>query len=161
MTLRAERLGHIYLAKTPLQRVALVDVSLTVSAGECLAIVGASGSGKSTLAGILAGLVPPTAGKLYLDAEEITAAPITGGWGKRYRSVAGWAKRASRAGLRGLAHPQHWTVHRGPAPRPTRHDPPARPVMLAFQNPEDQFFTTRSSPRRCRLPRRRAAGSSA
>lgn len=42
----------------------LHDVSLTVSAGSCTAVVGASGSGKTTLARCLAGLHPKAAGSV-------------------------------------------------------------------------------------------------
>jgi putative ABC transport system ATP-binding protein len=51
----------------------LDSVSLTVFAGESLAITGASGSGKSTLLGILAGLDVPTSGQVFLNASELTA----------------------------------------------------------------------------------------
>jgi putative ABC transport system ATP-binding protein len=52
---------------------ALVDVSTGFDAGRFTAIMGPSGSGKSTLMHILAGLDKPTAGKVFLDGEEITA----------------------------------------------------------------------------------------
>jgi putative ABC transport system ATP-binding protein len=51
----------------------LDDVSLTVNAGDSLAIVGASGSGKTTLLSLLAGLDLPTRGEVWLGGEEITA----------------------------------------------------------------------------------------
>lgn len=45
----------------------LQDVSLKVSAGECIAIVGPSGSGKSTLAYLLSGIFSPDSGAIQLD----------------------------------------------------------------------------------------------
>lgn len=43
---------------------ALHDINLTVRSGEFLGIIGQNGSGKSTLLRILAGLSPPTTGKV-------------------------------------------------------------------------------------------------
>ena len=47
--------------------------SLTVPAGQCLAIIGPSGSGKSTLLGLIAGLDSPTSGNILIDGVDITA----------------------------------------------------------------------------------------
>jgi ATP-binding cassette subfamily C protein CydD len=51
--------------------VALRDVSLTVRAGERVAIIGPSGAGKSTLLGLLLGFVRPTEGRVLVDGVDL------------------------------------------------------------------------------------------
>ena len=50
----------------------LSDVSLSVRAGQSLAIVGASGAGKSTLLALLAGLDTPSAGEVFIAGVNLT-----------------------------------------------------------------------------------------
>jgi putative ABC transport system ATP-binding protein len=51
----------------------IVDhISLTITAGETVALVGASGAGKSTLLALLAGLDLPSSGRIWLAGTEIT-----------------------------------------------------------------------------------------
>ncbi len=67
---RCEGLRHVYRIDGA-DVVALESVGLTVRAGECVGILGASGSGKSTLLTLLAGLLRPTSGHLYIGADDV------------------------------------------------------------------------------------------
>ena len=70
--LEAENLSKIVTSPEGMLTI-LDQVSLQVSFGERIAIIGASGAGKSTLLGLLAGLDLPTSGKVRLDGSELTA----------------------------------------------------------------------------------------
>jgi spermidine/putrescine transport system ATP-binding protein len=54
---------------------AVDDVSLTVHEGEFLALLGPSGCGKTTTLNLIAGFVPPTAGRILIDGEDVTDHP--------------------------------------------------------------------------------------
>ncbi|HEX2505064.1 MAG TPA: ABC transporter ATP-binding protein [Gaiellaceae bacterium] len=54
--------------------VAAREVSFSVARAECVAVVGESGSGKTTVARVVAGLHPPSGGRVLLDG-----APLAGG----------------------------------------------------------------------------------
>src|SRR5690606_37623750 len=51
---------------------ALDDVSLTVAAGEFVAVVGPSGSGKSSLLAVAGGLITPDSGRVRLGDTDLT-----------------------------------------------------------------------------------------
>jgi branched-chain amino acid transport system ATP-binding protein len=53
----------------------LEDVSLSVSAGEAVAVLGANGAGKSTLMKCIAGLVRPWEGSVVLEGRDVTSTP--------------------------------------------------------------------------------------
>jgi branched-chain amino acid transport system ATP-binding protein len=54
---------------------ALVDVTLTVAAGQFVAIVGPNGAGKTTLFKTVSGTVRPTAGRITFDGRDLLAVP--------------------------------------------------------------------------------------
>jgi putative ABC transport system ATP-binding protein len=55
------------------QRVVLNNVSLEVSRGDFLAILGSSGSGKTTLLHLIGGIDTPDSGSITLDGNELTS----------------------------------------------------------------------------------------
>ena len=52
----------------------LRGVDLDVAPGEIVALLGSNGAGKSTLNNVLSGIIPPIAGSVRFDGEEIAAA---------------------------------------------------------------------------------------
>lgn len=54
----------------------LRDINLVIDEG-FVAITGPNGGGKSTLAKVIAGIITPTSGQIFLDGEEITGLSIT------------------------------------------------------------------------------------
>jgi putative ABC transport system ATP-binding protein len=72
--LQADSLYRFYHAGDD-ETLALQGVSLTVQAGEVVAVTGPSGSGKSTLLALLAGLDEPDGGMVTLDGERLSRRP--------------------------------------------------------------------------------------
>lgn len=66
MFLRAENLGVTYSRRPALER-----VSLSIGAGEIVALLGPNGSGKSTFLGALAGLIPFREGTVTIDGDDL------------------------------------------------------------------------------------------
>ncbi|HEY4315302.1 MAG TPA: ATP-binding cassette domain-containing protein [Actinomycetes bacterium] len=65
-------LVHIYRAEGH-DVAALSGVDLDIAAGELVGLLGPSGSGKSTLLTLLGGLLRPSAGKIHLGTDELSA----------------------------------------------------------------------------------------
>ncbi len=66
--IKIEHLKKEYPNVTPLQ-----DVNAEIRDGDVISVIGPSGTGKSTLLRCINQLEKPTAGKIWLDSEEITA----------------------------------------------------------------------------------------
>lgn len=66
-----ERLSKTY-ARNSLT--ALTDVNLTLHKGEFVSVIGSSGCGKSTLLKIMAGLLPPSSGRVVLEGRPVLGA---------------------------------------------------------------------------------------
>ena len=67
MSIEVKNISYTYMAKTPFERKALENVTLTIEKGEFVAIIGHTGSGKSTLAEHLNGLLVPSIGEVCVD----------------------------------------------------------------------------------------------
>ena len=74
LAIRTRGLVHIYHAEEH-DVAALSGVDLDVVAGEMVGLLGPSGSGKSTLMSLLAGVLRPSAGKVFVGDTEVSAAP--------------------------------------------------------------------------------------
>lgn len=68
--LRVQNIEATYQAENG-EITALNDISFVVEKGEFVSIVGPSGCGKSTLLSIIAGLLKPTAGEVFVNGEKI------------------------------------------------------------------------------------------
>lgn len=72
MSIKIENLTHIYMPKSPFEKIALDNVSLEIRDGEFIALIGHTGSGKSTLIQHFNGLLEATSGKIIVDDIDIT-----------------------------------------------------------------------------------------
>src|ERR1041384_5349067 len=54
---------------------ALFGVSMTVNAGEAVAVIGSNGAGKNTLLRVISGLLPATAGTMTMEGASLRATP--------------------------------------------------------------------------------------
>ncbi len=64
------------LRKSYKKRLVIRDVSLDLSRGEVVALLGPNGSGKTTCFYAIAGLVNPEAGQVIIDGRDVTALPM-------------------------------------------------------------------------------------
>ncbi|WP_310604891.1 ABC transporter ATP-binding protein [Anaerosporobacter sp.] len=67
--LKIENLSYSYHTLSG-ETTALTDVNFSVCEGEFVAIVGPSGCGKSTMLSLIAGLITPSSGNIYINGKE-------------------------------------------------------------------------------------------
>ena len=73
--IKTENLTYLYNQGLPSETAALRDVNFEIQPGELLGIIGHTGSGKSTLIQHFNGILRPTAGKIYVQGEDIWEKP--------------------------------------------------------------------------------------
>ncbi len=77
------------LSKSFGRNTALSDITLQLSEGQCVALIGPNGSGKTTLLKCILGLVRPSAGKVWVNG-----LPAAGNWA--YREYIGYMPQVGR-----------------------------------------------------------------
>jgi len=70
--LRLEDATVVVNQGTPEEKTILDHVSLTLSAGDFVTVLGSNGAGKSTLFNVIAGSLPLTSGKIFLGDQDVT-----------------------------------------------------------------------------------------
>lgn len=73
--LELKNLSFVYGQKTPFEKRAVDNVSVSIEKSEFIGIIGHTGSGKSTLVQMLNGLIRPTEGQVLFDGEDIWQNP--------------------------------------------------------------------------------------
>lgn len=71
MSIKIENLNHVYMPKTPFEKIALNNINCEIKDGEFIALIGHTGSGKSTFIQHLNGLLSPTSGNIIVDGINI------------------------------------------------------------------------------------------
>ena len=82
--LRLENVSKLYKAEKKRKEYAVRDLSLTVTQGEFVFLIGSSGAGKSTMLKLMGGEISPDRGAVYLDG------------GTLIRSFGPWRARVAR-----------------------------------------------------------------
>src|SRR5262249_26479129 len=112
--------------------VALSGVDLDISAGESVALLGPSGSGKSTLLSLLAGLLPPSAGRLSVGGRDLVRATPAEPQTPRAAGIGVVLQGASRTLLPYLTAEQNVRFAQRGVPADRRRDMPQPREVLAM-----------------------------
>ena len=94
--LTVERISQTYQAENG-ELTALEEISFSVKEGEFVSIVGPSGCGKSTLLSIVAGMIRPTYGTVFLHGEPVTGISPSIGYMLQRDNLLEWRNIAQNA----------------------------------------------------------------
>jgi NitT/TauT family transport system ATP-binding protein len=87
--LRVKNISQKYQAKNG-EITAIKDISFSMKKGDFFSIVGPSGCGKSTLLSIIAGLIKPTTGTIYVNEEKIEGVSSHIGYMQQRDNLLDW-----------------------------------------------------------------------
>ena len=106
MSIEVEAVGKRYVSRGR-ETVALSPIDLAIDSGEFVAFVGPSGCGKSTLLNMVAGILPPTSGRIVHDGRVVDGINTHVGYMTQQDSVLPWRTVSENVELplrfRGLA----------------------------------------------------------
>lgn len=72
MDIRLEGLTKVFTDKKGIETIAVNDLTVTIPSGKLVGLLGPSGCGKSTTLYMIAGLLKPSAGKIYFGSDDVT-----------------------------------------------------------------------------------------
>lgn len=75
MMIQLEEITVKFNAGTPLEKIALQGISIAISEGEFVTVIGGNGAGKSTLLSVLSGDKAPLSGRVLVDQTDVTTWP--------------------------------------------------------------------------------------
>ena len=73
MPITADHLTYVYGGNKNLKTTAVDDISVSIDDGQFIGLIGHTGSGKTTFLQLIAGLIKPTSGTVYIDGDDIYA----------------------------------------------------------------------------------------
>lgn len=71
--IQTEGIDVIFNQGTPLEKIALNGINLTIPEGQFITVIGSNGAGKSTLLNVLSGDIIPNSGKVWINNQDVTS----------------------------------------------------------------------------------------
>ncbi|MFC4100581.1 ABC transporter ATP-binding protein [Paenibacillus xanthanilyticus] len=73
--LQLSNVSKLFFPGTPDEKVALVNINLTLNPGDFVTVIGSNGAGKSTLMNVISGVMTPDIGTVHIANTDITGEP--------------------------------------------------------------------------------------